>query len=206
MPIRSTKYATVRLRPNASPLVDYDAVILDIGLPQKDGFAVCRDLRAAGASVPVLMLTARHSVESRIAGLDSGADDYLTKPFAFGELLARLRAIARRRTPTVATDILTVGPLRVNTRTNDVTVDERRVILTAREYALLEYFCRRPGTVVSRQDIAQHVWDDAYDPLSNVIDVYIQRLRRKLGDDVGPLLIHTRRGRGYQLVPPADRA
>ncbi len=161
---------------------DYDAVILDVMLPGKDGLTVCRELRAAGSDVPVLMLTARDAVEARVQGLDAGADDYLTKPFDFRELLARVRALTRR-------DRRPLSPDRVAIRA-----------LTSREYALLEYLARRAGDVVGRADIAEHVWDEHYDAFSNVVDVYVQRLRRKLDDPDGPSLIRTRRGQGYQLI------
>src|SRR6185369_438250 len=178
---------------------DYDAVILDVMLPVRDGFAVCRTIRDSGCAVPILMVTARDAVEARIAGLDSGADDYLVKPFDFGELLARLRALIRRGRQPLLPDEVTVGPLTLDTRGRTAQVDGRDVRLTAKEYALLEYLVRRSGDVVSRSDIAEHVWDEHYDPLSNVVDVYIQRLRRKLGG-TGESLIRTRRGEGYQLI------
>ncbi len=179
---------------------DYDAVILDVVLPLKDGLAVARELRGAGSAVPILMLTARDSVHARIAGLDSGADDYLTKPFDFNELLARLRAVVRRGTRTPLPERLTIGPLQLDTRSRQVTKHGRHVALTTREYALLEFLARRVGQVVGRADIAEHVWDDSYDPMSNVIDVYVQRLRRKLDAAGDPSLIRTRRGEGYSLV------
>jgi two-component system copper resistance phosphate regulon response regulator CusR len=162
---------------------DYDALILDLMLPRIDGLTVCRTIRGGGNDVPILMLTARDPVESRIEGLDCGADDYLVKPYDFGELLARLRALIRRgRQPVRGTNL----------------------VLTAKEYALLEYLARRAGDVVSRGDIAEHVWDEHYDPLSNVVDVYIQRLRRKLDAAGEASIIRTRRGEGYQLAPDAE--
>ena len=179
---------------------DYDAVILDVMLPAKDGFAVCRTIRESGCAVPILMVTARDAVEARIEGLDCGADDYLVKPFDFGELLARLRALVRRGRLPLLPERLTVGPLAIDTRSRRVRVRSREVSLTAKEYALLEYFVRRAGDVVSRGDIAEHVWDEHYDPLSNVVDVYVQRLRRKLDGSDEPSLIRTRRGQGYQLI------
>ena len=179
---------------------DYDAVILDVMLPRQDGFTVCRTIRDAGCLVPILMLTARDSVDARIAGLDSGADDYLVKPFDFGELLARLRALIRRGRQPILPERLSAGPVVLDTRARTVSVSNHEISLTAKEYALLEYLARRGGEVVSRADIAEHVWDEHYDPLSNVVDVYVQRLRRKL-DRVGvESLIRTRRGEGYQLV------
>ena len=183
---------------------DYDAVILDVMLPVKDGFAVCRTIRESGCAVPILMVTARDAVDARIEGLDCGADDYLVKPFDFGELLARLRALVRRGRLPLLPERLTVGPLVIDTRSRRVRVRNREVSLTAKEYALLEYFVRRAGDVVSRGDIAEHVWDEHYDPLSNVVDVYVQRLRRKLDRSGSDSLIRTRRGEGYQLVTSTD--
>src|SRR6478672_9711284 len=181
---------------------DYDAVILDVMLPAKDGFEVCRTVRAGGSSVPILMLTARDTVDSRIAGLDCGADDYLVKPFDFGELLARLRALVRRGGQPVLPERIAIGALTLDTRGRRVVIGARELVLTAKEYALLEYLARRAGDVVSRADIAEHVWDEHYDPLSNIVDVYVQRLRRKLDRRGTPSLIRTRRGEGYQLSAP----
>src|SRR5438067_977443 len=179
---------------------DYDAVILDVMLPGVDGLAVCQTIRSTGCSVPILMVTARDGVEARIEGLDCGADDYLTKPFDFGELLARLRALIRRGRQPLMPDRLTSGPLVLDTRGRRVTANGRDVPLTAKEYALLEYLARRGGDVVNRADIAEHVWDEHYDPVSNVVDVYVQRLRRKLEAAGADSVIRTRRGEGYQLV------
>ena len=181
-------------------MTDYDAVILDVMLPVRDGFAVCRTIRASGSLVPILIVTARDAVDARIEGLDCGADDYLVKPFDFGELLARLRALIRRGRLPLLPERLLVGTLALDTRSRRVRVGNRDVSLTAREYALLEYLARRAGDVVSRADIAEHVWDERYDPLSNVVDVFIQRLRRKLDHDESESMIRTRRGEGYQLV------
>jgi DNA-binding response OmpR family regulator len=183
---------------------DYDAVILDVMLPVRDGFAVCRTIRDSGCAVPILMVTARDAVESRIQGLDSGADDYLVKPFDFGELLARLRALIRRGRQPLLPERLTIGPLVLDTRGRRARVRNRAVSLTAKEYALLEYLARRAGDVVSRGDIAEHVWDEHYDPLSNVVDVYVQRLRRKLDAPGSASLIRTRRGEGYELAANGD--
>jgi len=179
---------------------DYDALILDLMLPRVNGLAVCRSIREGGNAVPILMLTARDAVESRIEGLDCGADDYLVKPYDFGELLARLRAVIRRGRQPVLPERLVVGPLTVETRSRRARVRDAEIVLTAKEYALLEYLARRAGDVVSRGDIAEHVWDEHYDPLSNVVDVYIQRLRRKLEAAGQEALIRTRRGEGYQLT------
>jgi DNA-binding response OmpR family regulator len=182
---------------------DYDAVILDVMLPSKDGFEVCRAVRAGGSSVPILMLTARDTVDSRIEGLDCGADDYLVKPFDFGELLARLRALIRRGCQPLLAEKLTAGPLTLETRSRQVRLRGHDVALTAKEYAFLEYLVRHAGDVVTRSEIAEHVWDEHYDPFSNVVDVYVQRLRRKLDQPGLQSLIRTRRGEGYQLaVPP----
>jgi DNA-binding response OmpR family regulator len=179
---------------------DYDAVILDVMLPLADGLAVCRSIRDGGNPVPILMLTARDAVEARIEGLDAGADDYLVKPFDFGELLARLRAVIRRgRQPPLA-ERISVGALTLDTRGRRALVGSRALVLTAKEYALLEYLVRRAGDVVSRAEIAEHVWDEHHDPLSNVVDVYIQRLRRKIEEAGGDPPIRTRRGEGYQVI------
>ncbi len=152
------------------------------------------------------MVTARDAVEARIEGLDSGADDYLVKPFDFGELLARLRALIRRGRQPLLQQPLIVGPLTIDTRGRRVQVRNRDVSLTAKEYALLEYLARRAGDVVSRGDIAEHVWDEHYDPLSNVVDVYVQRLRRKIDRAGAESLIRTRRGEGYQLAAGPEGA
>jgi DNA-binding response OmpR family regulator len=175
-------------------------------LPGKDGFAVCRAVRDAGCAVPILMLTARDAVDARIQGLDAGADDYLVKPFDFGELLARLRALVRRGRQPIVPERLTAGPLVVDTRSRRVRLSNRDVSLTAKEYAFLEYLVRRAGDVVSRADIAEHVWDEHYDPLSNVVDVYVQRLRRKLDRPGAESVIRTRRGEGYQLTIAGDHS
>jgi two-component system copper resistance phosphate regulon response regulator CusR len=180
---------------HASP---YDAVILDIMLPRRDGISVCRQMRAEGLATPVLMLTALDQVQHRIQGLDSGADDYLTKPFDFGELLARVRALLRRG-PALQDPVLAVGDLVLDTRERTARRGGRRIELTAKEYGLLEYLMRRQGEVVGRADISEHVWEETYDPFSNLIEVYVQRLRRKLEADGESKLIHTRRGEGYQL-------
>lgn len=181
-------------------VADYDAIILDVMLPVKDGLEVCRQLRHEGLAVPVLMLTARDAIEDRVAGLDCGADDYLEKPFDFRELLARIRALLRRGSRPPLPERLTVGDVEVDTRARRVFRASREVALTTREYALLECLARRAGAVVSRAEISEHVWDESYDPLSNVIDVYVQRLRRKLDTRGRASVIRTRRGEGYQLI------
>jgi DNA-binding response OmpR family regulator len=179
---------------------DYDAVILDVMLPGKDGLTLCREIRTAGLDVPVLMLTARDAVEARVQGLDAGADDYLTKPFDFRELLARVRALTRRDRRPLAPERLEVGDIAIDVAGQRVWSRGTEVVLTSREYALLEYLARRAGEVVGRANIAEHVWDEHYDAFSNVVDVYVQRLRRKLDMPDEPSLIRTRRGQGYQLL------
>lgn len=179
----------------------YDVIVLDVMLPGRDGLSVCRALRKAGLAVPVLMLTARDEIEARVNGLDAGADDYLVKPFDLRELLARIRALARRRFQPPLPDGFAVGDLTLDVQARQVRVGERRLRLTAKEYAFLEFMARQPGAVVSRGDIAEHVWDDRYEPFSNVIDVYVQRLRRKLEEAAAKTTIQTRRGEGYRLLP-----
>jgi len=178
----------------------YDAIVLDVMLPGLDGFETCRRLRGAGVWVPVLMLTARDAVEDRVAGLDSGADDYLVKPFVFAELLARLRALARRgegERPAV----LAVGDLRLDPATREVQRGKTPIALSAKEFALLEVFMRRPGEVLSRLHLLEHAWDFAYENRSNVVDVFIRRLRRKIDEPFGVESLETVRGAGYRLRP-----
>lgn len=182
---------------------DYDLVILDVMIPGRDGFATCRSIRSLGKRVPILMLTARDAVEDRITGLDSGADDYLTKPFEFGELLARLRALLRRPNELRPAQIV-VGDLVLDTASQTAKRGNRSISLTTKEYALLEFLARNAGRVVGRSEIAEHVWDESFDPFSNLIEVYVNRLRRKLGDAAGKPLLQTRRGSGYILCGPPD--
>ncbi|HKQ73598.1 MAG TPA: response regulator transcription factor [Blastocatellia bacterium] len=184
---------------------DYDLVVLDVMLPIKDGFTICRELRASGSSVPVLMLTARDAVEDRIAGLNTGADDYLVKPFDFHELLARVRALLRRG-PALRPEKFQLADLVLNTESRVVLRGGKQIGLTAKEYALLEYLARRAGAVVTRAEIAEHVWDENFDPFSNSIEVYVQRLRRKIDAGREPKLIHTRRGAGYVLTVEDEEA
>ena len=186
-------------------ITDYDAVVLDVMLPGADGFEVCRQLRRGGSNVPVLMLTARDAVESRISGLDSGADDYVIKPYDFGELLARLRALIRRGRLPITPAVLTVGRLRIDLRARQAHRGNELVRLTSREFALLEFLVLHAGEVVGRGEIAEHV--SPFESMSNVIDVMIQRLRRKIDDPGGVSLITTRRGEGYMLslAVPAPR-
>jgi two-component system, OmpR family, response regulator len=191
----------------ALAVTPYDLVVLDLGLPDIDGFEVCRRYRAGGGRTPVLVLTARGGLADRVRGLDMGADDYLSKPFAVEEMLARLRALARR--PPAAHDVVL--------RYADVSLDPaaatagrggRPLRLTAREFALLEYLLRTPERVLSRGHILEHVWDDNFDPVANAVDVLVGRLRRKLDPDGSSPLIHTMRGMGYMLAthPPNDAA
>ena len=179
---------------------DYDLVILDVLLPRKDGLEVCRQLRLAGSVLPILMLTARDGVADRITGLDTGADDYLTKPFDFHELLARVRALLRRG-PVLRTEKIQIAELSIDVQSRRVRRAGRAVELTAKEYALLDYLARRADQVVGRADIAEHVWDENFDCFSNLIEVYIQRLRRKLDDGHPHKLLRTIRGEGYMLTP-----
>jgi DNA-binding response OmpR family regulator len=183
---------------------DYDAVVLDIMRPGVDGFAVCTEVRRQGSRVPVLMLTARDAVEARIMGLDSGADDYLTKPFNFDELLARLRAIIRRGQLPLKPAEIRFGHLRLDFRSRQVFLRNEVVTLTSREYALLEYLVIHAGQIVGRRAIAEHVWDESFDSMSNVIDVLIQRVRRKIDQPNGPSLIITSRGEGYTFSAPCS--
>ena len=177
---------------------DYDLIILDVLLPKRDGFEVCRELRARPDSTPILMLTARATVDDRVAGFDAGADDYLTKPFSFRELLARVRALMRRDTQ-LRPDVFRLADLVVDSASHRVSRASRVIELTAKEYALLEFLARRAGQLVSRSEIAAHVWDDSFDPFSNTIEVYMNRLRKKIDDEHPVKLLHTRRGEGYIL-------
>ncbi len=181
-------------------ITEYDAIVLDVIMPGIDGFAVCRELRRGGSNVPVLMLTARDAVDARITGLDSGADDYLIKPFDFGELLARLRAVIRRGRLPLTPAVVTVGDLRVDLRARQAFRRGRMIRMTAREFALLEFLLLHAGEVVSRGAIAEHVWDAPFESMSNVIDVMIQRVRRRIDHPHKPSLITTRRGEGYMFV------
>jgi len=177
---------------------DYDAIVLDVMLPGLDGFETCRRLRGDGIWAPVLMLTARDSVEDRVAGLDGGADDYLTKPFSFAELLARLRALVRRG-PLERPAVLAVGDLRLDPATRQVWRGETEIELSQKEFALLETFMRRPGEVLSRLQLLEHAWDYEYENRSNVIDVYVRYLREKVDRPFGARSLETVRGAGYRL-------
>jgi len=180
----------------------YDAILLDVMLPGRDGFEVCRRLRAAGVDTPILMMTARDAVSDRVHGLDTGADDYLVKPFAFDEVVARLRALTRRGRTRSLSAVLTSGPLSIDQEAHQARVAGSPVSLTATEYRLLEYLMRRAGTIVSRDQLAEHVWGRDYDPDSNLADVYVGYLRRKLAGTAAADQIRTIRGIGYML----DRA
>jgi heavy metal response regulator len=177
---------------------DYDLVILDVMLPKLDGLSLMKEIRRRRVDVPVLLLTARVTVADRVMGLDLGADDYLTKPFAFEELLARVRALLRRG-PAPVPAVLAIADLRLDPATREVTRNNKRIDLTPKEYALLEFLLRRRDQVLSRAVIAQHVWGVNYDTFTNVIDVYVNYLRKKIDEDFEPKLIHTVRGAGYVL-------
>lgn len=176
----------------------YDAIVLDVMLPGLGGFETCRELRAKGVWAPVVMLTARDAIEDRVSGLDTGADDYLTKPFSFAELLARLRALARRGA-VERPSIIAVGPLRMDPATRQVWRGDVEVRLSTKEFALLEVFMRRPGHVLSRFDLLEHAWDYSYENRSNVVDVYVRYLRAKIDTPFGTTSIDTVRGAGYRL-------
>lgn len=183
----------------------YDLIILDILLPGKDGISVCRAIRKKGGQVPILMLTALDSVEQRIEGLDAGADDYLTKPFDFGELLARVRALTRRKGEVIGTQI-SVGDLVIDTARHMVRRNRRDITLTGKEFAFLLHLARNAGRVVSRAELMSHVWDDNKGTYSNIIDVYASRLRRKIDEGEKVQLFSTLRGTGFLLDAPLSRA
>jgi len=181
----------------------YDLIILDVMIPGQNGFQVCRELRRSGQKMPILMLTARDAVEDRITGLDHGADDYLTKPFEFRELLARLRALLRRSAEIRPAQI-TVADLVLDTGAQSVSRAGRNIPLTTKEYALLEFLAKNAGRVVGRAEIAEHVWDETFDPFSNLIEVYVNRVRRKIDFNSTKPLLHTRRGAGYFFGIPGE--
>ncbi|HTE47981.1 MAG TPA: response regulator transcription factor [Gemmatimonadaceae bacterium] len=193
--VREHNFADGRSR---AVLGAFDVVILDVMLPGGSGFDLCRALRERGVGTPVLMLTARDTVDDRVQGLDSGADDYLTKPFAFRELVARLHALARRR-PTPLPEVANIADLEVDLRGHRVRRAGRDIELTAKEFALLECLVRHRDQVVDRAAITAHVWDENHDPFTNVLEVLVRRLRRKIDDDFDLKLIHTLRGAGYRL-------
>lgn len=183
--------------------VQYDVIVLDIMLPEMDGIAVCQELRRQGNRAPILMLTARDTVDDRVTGLDAGADDYLVKPFALKELLARLRALARRSSDAPKRPVLQISDLSLDTLTRRVKRSGKSIELTAKEYAILECLMREPDRVLTRTQIAEHVWNYDVFNHSNVVDVYIKNLRRKIDDKFEPKLIHTVRGAGYRISPEA---
>jgi heavy metal response regulator len=176
----------------------HDVIVLDVMVPGKAGLQILRELRQAKVTTPVLLLTARDTVEDKVRGLDAGADDYLTKPFAFAELLARLRALLRRRAEAQA-PVLRVADLTLDPATRTVKRAEQTIPLTNREFALLEYFLRNPGRVLTRTTIAEHVWNYSFDSDTNIIDVYVNYLRKKIDAEREPKLLHTVRGVGYVL-------
>jgi DNA-binding response OmpR family regulator len=176
----------------------YDIIILDIMLPKKDGITVCKELRLKKINTPIMMLTARDSVEDRVKGLDSGADDYVIKPFAFSELLARIRALLRRESIS-KTPKIQVGDLTMDTLTREAWRGDRKIDLTTKEYSILEYFMAHPNMVITRTMLEENAWDYEYDSMSNIIDVYIRRLRRKIDGDDDNSMIQTIRGAGYRL-------
>jgi len=178
---------------------EYDSIVLDIMLPEMDGITVCRELRKRAVSAPILMLTARDSVDDRVAGLDAGADDYLVKPFAMKELLARLRALARRAAEAPRNPIMTLADLSLDPATHQVTRAGKKIVLSAKEFAILEHLMRNAGLVLTRTTITEHVWDYDVFHQSNAVDVYIRNLRRKMDDHFEPKLIQTIRGVGYRL-------
>jgi len=176
----------------------YDLIILDIMMPKKDGIEMCKELRSKRINTPILMLTAKDAVEDRVRGLDAGADDYMVKPFSFNELLARVRALLRREAITKSPEIK-LGELVLNTLTREVKRGDRTIELTTKEYVILEYFMRHHNVVVTRTMLEEHAWDYDFDSLSNLIDVYIRRLRRKLDDNETESVLQTVRGAGYRL-------
>ncbi len=179
-----------------------DVMILDIGLPKRNGLEVARELRSRGITSPVLMLTARDTVGDKIEGFEAGADDYLSKPFDYDELLARVRALLRRATLRADATLLRVGELAIDPLTREVKRGSRPVALTQKEYALLEYLARHAGIPVSREQISEHVWKQEFDPSTNIVDVYINYLRKKIDLDSEPGMLHTVRGTGYMLKAP----
>jgi two-component system, OmpR family, copper resistance phosphate regulon response regulator CusR len=178
---------------------DYDLVILDILLPKMNGWEVCRSIRQDKIMSPILMLTALDSIDDKIRGLDGGADDYLTKPFNFGELLARIRSLVRRQSDE-KTSIIQVSNLVINTATREVSRDDKKINLSAKEFAMLEYFVHNKNKVLTREMISEHVWDMNFDPQSNVIDSFVRFLRQKIDKGFEPELIHTIRGVGYKFT------
>lgn len=176
----------------------YDLILLDIMMPRRDGLTVCRNLRQDGITTPILFLTAKDAVEDKVTGLDEGADDYLIKPFSFEELTARIRSLLRRPNGMVA-DTLVLDDLKLDTQAQRLTISDKEISLTTREYALLEYLLRNCNKVITREDILDHVWDNFYDSMSNVVDVHLKNLRKKLPNDYAKR-IETIRGKGYRIA------
>ena len=176
----------------------YDLIILDVMLPGSDGFTICRNLRESGLDAPIVMLTARDSLKDRIMGLDHGADDYITKPFEYGELLARIRALLRRQSSPYLEQVR-IGDLQIDLRTRCVARSGKTIELSAKEYSVLEYMALRAGDLVTREDLSEHVWDESFNGFTNLVEVYILRLRRKIDSGQRLKLIRTRRGEGYVL-------
>ncbi len=195
--VRAASYSDARTRVR---LGSFDVIVLDIMLPGGSGIDLCRELRAAGVATPILMLTARDALDDRVLGLEVGADDYLTKPFAFRELVARVGALARRR-PTLIPKTVRMADLEVDLTARRVRRATRPIELTAKEFALLEFFLLHPDQVVDRAAITAHVWDENHDPFTNVLEVLVRRLRAKIDDEFEPKLIHTLRGAGYRFGP-----
>ena len=196
--VEATVAATFDEGRSRAELGQWDLVVLDVMLPGGSGFDLCTELRRRGLRTPILMLTARDTVDDRVSGLDAGADDYLTKPFAFRELLARMRALARRG-PALVPEQLSVADLEVDFGSREVRRAGRPIPLTAKEFALLEFLVRHAGQVVDRAAITAHVWDENHDPFTNVLEVLVRRLRRKIDDPYATKLIHTLRGAGYRF-------
>jgi two-component system, OmpR family, copper resistance phosphate regulon response regulator CusR len=194
--------ATGKMARELAAVSPYDAVVLDVRLPDDDGFALCTAFRRRTPAPRILMATARDGVDDRIAGLDLGADDYLVKPYALGELVARVRALLRRP-DNAAPTMLQVADLVLDPATREARRSSRAISLTTKEFAVLEVLMRASGRVLTREYIGEHAWDDNFDPMSNVIDVYVARLRRKIDGPDDPVLLTTVRGVGYRLAPPA---
>jgi DNA-binding response OmpR family regulator len=195
--VRAESYAAARTRVR---LGTFDVIVLDVMLPGGSGTELCREVRAEGVATPILMLTARDTLDDRVLGLEAGADDYLTKPFAFRELVARVGALARRP-PALVSETIRVADLEVDLRARRVRRNTRPIELTAKEFALLEFFLLHRDQVVDRAAITAHVWDENHDPFTNVLEVLVRRLRAKIDDDFEPKLIHTLRGAGYRFGP-----
>ncbi len=178
---------------------EYDAIVLDVMIPIKNGFDVCREIRENGLQTPVLMLTARDAVKDRIEGLDAGADDYLTKPFSFAEFLARIRALLRRKDKQFAESTIKIRDLVIDTMSQRVWRNDSEISLTTKEFTVLEYFARNANRVIGREELSEHCWDETFDAFSNSIEVFVNRLRKKIDTGRKNSLIQTRRGAGYLL-------